>query len=153
MANAILNFHFDYLHTSLSINKEITQVPPRHLAEFLLPADLQVTTFKTVKKNLVEIKWIKNKMSYKNVDLKFAKWFTTRSFSACAWPFGDRHPGDIPWENRVGGLRNMMIMIKMAIIWRRPMRHNGYIGNLTHCRFLAPIIYAFINKAMQTRLL
>ena len=46
--------------------KEITQVPPRHLAEFLLPADLQVTTFKTMKTNLVKIKWIKNKISNKN---------------------------------------------------------------------------------------
>ena len=35
--------------------KEITQVPPRHLAEFLLPADLQVTTFKTMKTNLEEV--------------------------------------------------------------------------------------------------
>ena len=49
-----------------NINKEITQVPPRHLAEFLLPADLQVTTFKTMKTNLVKIKWIKNKISNKN---------------------------------------------------------------------------------------
>ena len=39
-----------------NINKELTQVPPRHLAEFLLPADLQVTTFKTMKTNLEEIK-------------------------------------------------------------------------------------------------
>ena len=46
-----------------NINKELTQVPPRHLAEFLLPADLQVTTFKT---NLVELRLIKNKMSNKN---------------------------------------------------------------------------------------
>ena len=49
-----------------NINKELTQVPPRHLAEFLLPADLQVTTFKTAKTNLVEIKLIKSKMSIKN---------------------------------------------------------------------------------------
>ena len=49
-----------------NINKELTQVPPRHLAEFLLPADLQVTTFKTMKTNLVKIKWIKNKISNKN---------------------------------------------------------------------------------------
>ena len=49
-----------------NINKELTQVPPRHLAEFLLPADLQVTTFKTMKTNLVEIKLIKSKMSNKN---------------------------------------------------------------------------------------
>ena len=37
-----------------NINKELTQVPPRHLAEFLLPADLQVTTFKTMKTKLTE---------------------------------------------------------------------------------------------------
>ena len=38
-----------------NINKEKNQVPPRHLAEFLLPADLQVTTFKTMKTNLEEV--------------------------------------------------------------------------------------------------